>query len=128
MAKTDIESKVRALLARATDGGASEEERRTSASLAAELMKKHDLVLKPRVERAAAKASPAPPPPPVSKPQPTPFEVMLERLRKEAVEREAAKTPTQRAAEKAAREREKLELDFTMAMADLGRAFAKKYF
>lgn len=88
MAETDIESKIRALLAKATDPGTTEEERRTSASMAAKLAKEHGFVLQP-----AAKVAPPPPPAKVV----DPWEVFMERLRKDEAAREAAKSPEQRA-------------------------------
>ncbi len=60
LAANNIKAKITALLARANDPGATEEERRTSASLAAKLMSEHGF---------APQASPKPPVPPLRRPQ-----------------------------------------------------------
>jgi len=59
----EVLERVRSLLARAVDPGASEEERRTSAAIAARLMREHgiELGVKPPAPEPAADARPSAP-------------------------------------------------------------------
>jgi len=109
---SDIQGKVTSLLARANDPGASEEERRTSATLAAKLMQEHGLTPQRAATPPLTKA------PPVSDP--------LAEFRELWAKAEAAKSPEQRANERAAREHTKFMSDMAVGGINLAKLFFKK--